>query len=80
MVNQRVGKFNIDRYLIDNDPSSVRKIMGQCIVIRAEHMFMNDAVEYIAISDHFDNRERGALIPEYNVIINKEKVVFKRVP
>jgi hypothetical protein len=44
-------------------------ITARMIIYRAEMMFHKDCVEYIAISDLFDEVEQGQCPPEYMIIV-----------
>jgi hypothetical protein len=45
-------------------------ITARMIIYRAEMMFHKDCVEYIAISDLFDEVEQGECPPEYVIIVH----------
>jgi len=70
---RRYGKFTISRKLLFSDPALVRKILAQTIVVKCESIFACYGFEYLAISSHFDEVEQGAIIPEYGVIIHRER-------
>lgn len=70
MKSKRIGKFSITRDLIDAAPEAVRRlVMSNVIVLRAELMAHMDAIEYIAISDEFEEVEPGMMPPDYVVTI-----------
>jgi hypothetical protein len=46
-------------------------ITGRMLIYRAEMMFHRDSVEYIAVSDLFDEVEQGECPPEYFIIVEK---------
>jgi len=83
MKPRRIGRFFIEWPLIERSPEVVRQVMAQCIVIRAELLGANHAVEYVAFSDSFDPVEHGSLVPEYHVRFYSEgdvsRVAFRRV-
>ena len=60
---KRYGRFFIDRTFIESDPITVRKIMGRCIILRAEEDYVADAFKYLAISPDFDEIAIGASWP-----------------
>lgn len=62
------GKFSVSMEIIRENPDFVMKLMGMCVIVRAERMFVNDSIEYIALSELFDEVEEGHQIPEYNMI------------
>lgn len=62
MTNKRVGIFEIDRTFIDSSPTAVMEALSQVLIVRAEMMWHNDTIEYMAISDLFEeNIKRGAI-------------------
>ena len=65
MSNRRLGKFWIRGDVIAESPSDVMKIMGQCVIIRAEHLYASDAIEYIAYSPQFATVKEGEIAPTY---------------
>ena len=62
---KKLGKFSLPIDLIENSPQVVKTLMGYMIVVRAEHMYDSDAIEYTAISDHFAPLEDGKKVPTY---------------
>ena len=62
---KRYGRFFIDRTFIESDPITVRKIMGRCIILRAEEDYVADAFKYLAISPDFDEIAIGQEAPIY---------------
>ena len=83
MLN-RVGKFAISLSLIRQAPEAILKVMEKVIVMRAEHMWYGDKIEYLAISNEFREVEPGVIAPTYEVICTKDengeiKITFKEV-
>ncbi len=68
----RVGKFSLPRDMLSKEPQAVYKIMGQCMIVRAECMFCDDRIEYIAISHRFRPVTVGERAPEYYWNITRE--------
>lgn len=79
-MSKRIGKFAMSRKLVEHDPGTAQDVMGRCIVVRCEMMYMYDTFEYIAISPDFDEVPHGMIVPEYDVIIsdNGKHIEFKR--
>lgn len=69
---RRLGRFEIDVRFIDEFNTAVKRIMGKCIIVRAEMRYDTGRVEYVAISDHFDEVELGQTIPSYDWIIHAD--------
>jgi hypothetical protein len=61
----RLGQFEIGLDLIAEMPDLVRRIMGECIIMRAEYLYDRKCVTYTAIHDAFEEREQGTAAPIY---------------
>ena len=72
MKNRRLGTFKISRYMIENNPKIVKRVMSECIIVRAELSYVMDAIEYTAISDWFDEVQEGHIPMEYRITFVKD--------
>ena len=70
MTARRIGRFSIDRALIESHPEVVRELMSRVIVVRCELHYAEDRFEYVALSPHFAESRIGDLIQGYDVIIH----------
>ena len=68
---RRVGRFSVDRLLVETAPEVVRQLMGMMIVVRCEMDFAMDRLEYTALSPHFAEVPIGNMIPGYDIIIRE---------
>ena len=66
---RRYGKFRVPAELARRFDTSMKRVMGLCIVFRAEHLFYCDEIEYFAVSEHFRPVPPGEMIPEYYWVI-----------
>ena len=66
----RLGKFNIQRTTILDNPELVKAITNGMIIFRAEMMMHKDAVEYIAVSNLFEEIQWGIEPPFYDIMID----------
>lgn len=66
----RVGRFSIDRYIIEEFPNLVRSIMSEMIILRAEGLFFDDRIEYTAASHIFAPVPKGCAAPHYSLVFN----------
>lgn len=66
---RRFGRFSAPARMVREFHTDLKRVMGQCIVFRAEHMFDSDSIEYWAASEHFRQLPSGALIPCYCWVI-----------
>lgn len=69
-LENRFGRFYISRHMIEKDPVSVFKVLGQCLVVRAEMDYATDTVHYTALSYHFEKVSRGEKVPLYKWILS----------
>jgi hypothetical protein len=69
VIVKRIGRFEIYGQMIERAPRAVLAVLNGCIVTRAEHMHHKDAIDYIAIAEHFEPIDRGAQVPWYDVTI-----------
>lgn len=67
----RLGRFEIPREVILDDPEMAIATLLGMIVLRAEMMLHTDAVEYLAISPMFDEVAPGEVPPNYDIIVEK---------
>jgi hypothetical protein len=65
MKLRRLGKFSIPMKRVSKFDTTVKRIMGLCIIVRAEVMYDRDAVEYVALSEHFEENPEYVVVPEY---------------
>lgn len=61
----RIGRFTVPAQWAREFSTGLKRVMGQCIVVRAEMLFARDAIEYMAISEHFQEVPLGGEAPEY---------------
>jgi len=82
--SNRFGWFIISGIFIVENPAITKEIMGRCIIVHAAPEPHYDVIKYKAISDDFDEIKEFGLIPEYEIIAEKDpsgKVTweFKRI-
>lgn len=75
-IGRRLGKFQIPHFWLTDTPSLVMSIMGECIILRAEHMLHSDHFEYQALSNHFSEVPPGGAIPEYGIVVSGKDFAF----
>ncbi len=61
----KLGQFEIGIDVIKEMPEVVKRIMSECIVMRAEFVYGTQVVVYHALHDDFEDREHGSPIPVY---------------
>ena len=72
-LRRRLGRFEIDCRLIDENPGLVMDIMGKCIPVRAEMHFIGPYIEYMAISEYFSEVPEVCIVPMYKILYEKDK-------
>jgi len=79
-VWRRQGRVLIPRKLMKNSMLFVmEELMSRMIVVRCEHLAMNDQFEYYAVSEEFDPVSQGEVPPYYAVEIDTEDGEFKKL-
>lgn len=58
--------------MIEDYPSDVRRVMGRCIIVRADALYESDAIRYVAVCDDFEVVPHGFDVPEYIVDISDQ--------
>ena len=72
-ILRRLGNFTISRDMIEDNPKVVALAMCGMIVVRAEMHWNDVAVHYTAMCEHFDEIEKGGVIPEYKAVVRLVK-------
>ncbi len=62
---RRYGRFTAPAQWAHEFRTELKRVMGLCIVFRAEHLFHSDEIEYWAASEHFRPVPLGEMTPEY---------------
>jgi hypothetical protein len=70
LKNKRIGKVVIATDLIEGNPEIIHLLFSKFIPIRAEMMWHEGTIEYIGISELFDEREDGCVTPQYDFQID----------
>ena len=68
--DRRFGKFFINIECLNNNIEAIQKIMGLCIILRAEMMLARDVIEYEAWCPLFELLDPGLIVPTYTFTIN----------
>ena len=75
MNNRKLGRIKINCEMIDHEPERVAEVFAllKFVPVRAEHYYHIDEIEYIAISERFEDVPFGCIIPEYKLTISQDK-------
>lgn len=71
-MKSKIGKFSISHELVHFSPEEIKKVMGECVILRAEFMYASGHFEYVAISDLFEEVPEGCMPPEYLIEVNPQ--------
>ncbi len=66
-LHKRIGRFRISRNLLWRFPEKLREIFDLVVVLEAQMKWEFDSVEYLAISDFFEEVPDGVAAPEYQI-------------
>lgn len=62
---KRVGKFDIPNDVIRHYPFLAKALLSEVVVVRAEAMFQSASIEYVCLSEMFEELESGVTPPPY---------------
>lgn len=62
---RRIGRFAIQADAVDQGHPVVSRIMSQCHIVRAEHLFIHNRIVYEAYSWRFREVLEGEVMPDY---------------
>lgn len=71
-LKHRRGRFKITSDLINDSPETAMRVFGKMIIVRAEHSFVNDIIEYDAYSPLFRALSEGEKAPFYDFEVDDE--------
>lgn len=74
-LSRHIGRFRLNVCSIEQEPTVIQNIMAGCIPVRAEMLYAENEIEYVALSNRwFRSVPHYEVIPEY-VFILKDTVV-----
>ena len=59
------GRFTLPRSFVLDQDIVVKRIMSQCIIVRAQMIYVSDVIEYQAISWRFRDVPDHEIMPTY---------------
>lgn len=69
---RRYGRFSVPAKWAHEFRTELKRVMGQCIVFRAEQLFWCDSIEYMAASEHFRHVPEGEIMPVYRWVFTDD--------
>lgn len=70
--NKRLGLFYAPEKMAREFSSDLKRVMGQCIIMGVEYIFFDEAIRYMALSEHFDPVGTGEELPTYTWIFDAD--------
>jgi len=69
-MKNKIGKFLVSNEMLRNKGThkNIMKLMGRMIIVRAEQRFDKNAIEYIAMSDYFNEIAEGEKARNYQFV------------
>jgi hypothetical protein len=74
-AENRIGTFDIPDDAFEENSDVVRKIMGCCMIVRAEHLLQIKGVRYVAFCPDFEECDEAVDPPTYDIEVSDEGVV-----
>lgn len=68
---RRVGSFALSVTMLHTHGDTFRRIMGRCIILRAEHRLDDNRIHYDALCAEFDEISEGEITPFYTWRLKK---------
>ncbi len=76
-MKRRAGRIYISNKLIEKIPVKIlSEITKDLFVVRSEQSYIRDAIEYIALSDKFEEVETMCELPEYEMLVMDNDGVY----
>lgn len=74
MNSRNLGRFAVDGMILRSKPGKVAEMFAamKLVAVRAEHDFESLNMQYIAISELFDEVPVGAPVPEYDLFVEEK--------
>ena len=72
--NKRLGRFAVAMNIIHESPVMAQLMLSGMVIVRAEHRYDLNAIEYMALCDDFDEVSAGYEAPYYDARMNEQRV------
>ncbi len=79
LKHTNLGRFFITQTAVNLHYDTVKKVMGEMVVIEARFAPEQDRYLYVAISKLFDPVETGRPVPSYNLKFDNGKLTAIRI-
>ncbi|WP_157826898.1 hypothetical protein [Macromonas nakdongensis] len=71
-ANRHIGRFTAPAEWARCFKTELKRVMGQCIVVRAKHLLVSDVIEYWAVCPHFRAIAEGEIAPKYRWVFTAD--------
>lgn len=71
---RRLGRFNVSRVLLREQPEQLKPLFAEMIVVEAQMRWERDRVEYLAMSERFEVVPEGVMAPLYEITFERDEV------
>lgn len=72
-TSDRIGRFQIASMVIRDSAEVVRKVMGECVILRCEFLGAQDCYEYVALHQSFSEVPKSQVPPLYTVVVHQDQ-------
>lgn len=71
---RRLGRFHIGLSIIEHDTIMAQLMLSGMVIVRADHRYDLNAIEYMALHDDFDEVPPGLEAPHYDVVAHEQRI------
>jgi len=69
---RRVGRFKINANILEDQRGLLMAVLSSCLIVRVEHLYYSNEIEYIAYCAEFDAVPLCNITPLYRLVIGEE--------
>ena len=73
-ITRRIGRFCVDLSLLEDQTVMAQLMLSGMVIVRAQHRYDLNAIEYMALCDEFDEVPDGQEAPYYDARMNEQRV------
>ena len=71
---RRLGRFSIDMGLVEHQTVMAQLMLSGMVVVGADYRYDQNAIEYMALCDEFDEVPEGHEAPHYVAVFNEQRI------
>lgn len=69
----RIGRFRISRELVRRNPAELLPLFSEMVVVEAQMRWEYDAIEYVALSERFEEQPENVAAPLYKITFRRDE-------